>query len=292
MDWAEACRILGVPETASDAEIKEQYIYKAQLLHPDKNQDKPESIRKKAEAELAIVNQAYAIVSNPNNNPYKIPPRLSVDPTGIRFKEVHLGEQKTTTIRVLSVGGPYTSIWIDNQPAPWLTVTAVNSLTTERLPLEVTLEATGTGVPGTLYSCDLLIKLENEDTHMLDRVLVKVEMHVEFGPIVSVSGKAAAPPQSSTSSDVKPASSPARKENRGFSPATLVANLLAFSLLEAIVMIPVYYFLNLNQIVFTLIAIIVFAVAFGFSLDHALNVGSRRSLPAPSKSKSGNSRKP
>ena len=70
MDWIEACQILGVPESATEAEIKEQYIYKAQLLHPDKNQDKPENIRKKAEAELVLVNQAYAIVSNPGNNPF------------------------------------------------------------------------------------------------------------------------------------------------------------------------------------------------------------------------------
>jgi hypothetical protein len=292
MDWAEACRILGVPETSSDVEIKEQYLYKAQLLHPDKNQDKPENLRKRAEAELVLVNQAYALASNPANNPYKVPPRLSVDPTGIRFKEVHLGEQKTTTLRIVSVGGPYTSIWIDNHPSAWLTVTSVNSLTAERLPLEVTLEATGTGVPGTLYSCDLLIKLENENTHLIDRVQIKVEMHVESGPAAFVSGKTTpAPRQSAPISSVKPVT-PARKDKLGFSPATFVTNLLAFALLEAVVMFLVFYFTSLNQIIFNLICIILFSVAVGFSLNHALDVGSRHpgTQPAP-KSKSG-SQKP
>ena len=80
MDWAEACRILGVSESATEEDIKEQYFYKAQLLHPDKNQDKPENVQKKAEAELALINQSYAFIKNPVNNPYNPPPQNSGKP--------------------------------------------------------------------------------------------------------------------------------------------------------------------------------------------------------------------
>jgi hypothetical protein len=86
MDWAEACRTLGVAESATAEEIKEQYLYKAQLLHPDKNQDKPENIRRKAEAELVLINQAFSFLSDPQNNPYRVPPKLAVEPAVIRFK--------------------------------------------------------------------------------------------------------------------------------------------------------------------------------------------------------------
>ena len=155
MDWAEACRILGVNESATESEIKAQYLYKAQLLHPDKNQDQTENIRHKAEAELSLVNQAFTFLSDSQHNPYKIPPKLAVEPAAIRFKDVNIGERKSTTLIIRNVGGPYTSVWMDNQPAPWLAVTGVKSITSERLPLEVTLESTGMGEPGKHYVCDL-----------------------------------------------------------------------------------------------------------------------------------------
>lgn len=222
MDWAEACHILGVPESATDIEIKEQYIYKAQLLHPDKNQDKPENIRRKAEAELALVNQAYTFLSNPNNNPYKIPPKLAIEPMAIRFKDVKIGEKKSTTLIIRNVGGPYTSIWIDNQPAPWLAVTGVKSLASERLPLEVTLESTGIGEPGSQYACGLSIKLENEKTHAVDHLTVKIELYTQSDSVVTT-------PQ------------PIRKDKMGFSLGAFMFNLLAF----AIVGIVSVYFIKI-----------------------------------------------
>jgi len=45
MNWEEACQILGVPITATKDEIRAQYIYKAQLLHPDKTIGLPENVR-------------------------------------------------------------------------------------------------------------------------------------------------------------------------------------------------------------------------------------------------------
>jgi hypothetical protein len=282
MDWAEACRILGVPESATDAEIKEQYIYKAQLLHPDKNQDKPENIRQKAEAELALVNQAYAFLSNVNNNPYKIPPKLAVEPMGIRFKDVKIGEKKSTTLIIRNTGGPYTSIWIDNQPAPWLAVTGVKSLTGERLPLEVTLESTGFGEPGSQYSCILSIKLENEKTHSIDQVAIKIELYIH-----SDAAKVVTPQDDQTSGiksgagdlQSKPVSQPESKKKRGFSIGTFLFNLLAFAVIGVVLVyfirIFFYTFLEFYEMALIIGLIIYSVIAFGLSFNQGFNVSSK-----------------
>jgi hypothetical protein len=280
MDWAEACRILGVPESATDAEIKEQYLYKAQMLHPDKNLDKPENIRKKAEAELAQVNQAFSFVSNPNHNPYKIPPKLSVEPGAIRF-EVNIGEKKSTTLTIRSVGGPYTSVWIDNQPAPWLTVTGVRSTAAERLPLEVALECTGTGEPDRQYSAPLAIRLENEITHVVDNAAVKIELHTGHKPLESAVKKEVAPAAKKPALEVPRPQSPAVPKSRiGFSLKAFLVNLLAFAILGALAFLAVH-FLAINNVwkfdpTAVMIGSIVYGViAVGVCVNHGLNVGSR-----------------
>jgi hypothetical protein len=66
----------------------------------------------------------------------------------IRFKDVEIGQRKTTTFQINNVGGIYTNIWIDNQPAPWLSVIAAKSTGAEQLPLEVTIECNGVGEEG------------------------------------------------------------------------------------------------------------------------------------------------
>ena len=120
MIWEEACHVMGVIETATTAEIKEQYLYKVQLLHPDKTLDKPEKIRQKAEEELIRINEAYKFLSNEKNNP-RTPPKLEISPLAVRFADVALHQKKVTTIDIGSIGGPFTNCWIDNSPAPWLT---------------------------------------------------------------------------------------------------------------------------------------------------------------------------
>jgi hypothetical protein len=278
MDWGEACRILGVPESATAAEIKEQYIYKVQLLHPDKNQEKPENVRKKAESELALINQAYGFLNNPNNNPYKIPPKLAVEPVGIRFREVNIGEKKSTTLTIRNAGGPYTSIWIDNQPAPWLVVTAVKSITGERLPLEVTLEATGTGAPGQQYFCDLLVKLENENTGAIDQLIVKIELYtgsvtapggVQPGQSSSLPGPSVVVPRD------KPAPRPGPVSMTGFSLAAFLVNLLAFSAVGSVTAYLVNIFFKPDQMIFIIALIIYAVIAVGVSVNYGITVGSR-----------------
>jgi hypothetical protein len=274
MDWAEACHILGVPQSATDQDIKEQYIYKAQLLHPDKNQDKPENIRRRAEAELVLVNQAYAFVSNANNNPYKIPPKLAIEPAAIRFKDVNIGEKKSTTLTIRNVGGPYTSIWIDNQPAPWVAVTGVKSITNERLPLEVALECTGMGEPETQYTCDLAIKLENENTKAVDNAAINIELVTAHKS-----------PEPGTKKEViSPSKRPRYEAPRevaqtvsrmGFSPKAFLANLLAFAILGAMAFFGINYFLKLDQMTIAIGSIIYGSIAVGICVNHGINVGSR-----------------
>jgi hypothetical protein len=181
MSWEEACRILGVPETATAADIKEQYLYKAQLLHPDKNLDKPEKIRQKAGEELARINDAYKFLTDTKNNPSN-PPKIEAAPRYIRFADVALNQKKTTVIEIKSAGGPFTNCWIDNSPAAWLTVTDVRTSTGEALPLSVTIEAQA--LPGVIRAehCSLVIRLKNEKTGLSDEVSIGIEITPSISP--------------------------------------------------------------------------------------------------------------
>ena len=283
MDWSEACRILGVQESATDEDIKDQYLYKVQLLHPDKNQDKPENIRKRAETELALVNQAYSYLNNSNNNPYKIPPRLAVEPCGIRFINVNVGEKKNTTLVIRNTGGPYTSVWIDNHPAPWLAITEVKSITSERLPLEVTLECTGTREPGKQYFCDLLIKLENEKTHRVDSANVKIELFLNINSIEPVSGaesKKAANKYSGVQAD-KPSKRSSDKNKLGFSIKAFLVNILAFAVVGIILVFLLRTFFTINNAIFIPGLIIYSLISFGFSFNHGITLGSKTEKSKP-----------
>ncbi len=286
MDWSEASRILGVSESATEAEIKDQYFYKAQLLHPDKNQDKPEHIRKKAEAEFALVNQAYNFLTNPANNPYRNPPKLSIDPVGIRFRDISPGEKKTTTVVIANAGGPYTSMWIDNNPAPWLAVTSVKSLTDERLPLELTLEATGNGEPGREYLADLLIKLENEHSHALDQAVVKIELYIKPAPPASNTPKDPPAPAAAAKTEIprprpQPVPRPAQANKNGFSFATFLVDFLALAAVGSAAAYAVLILLKPDRFIF-IIALVVYTIAvFAISLVHAASAGARSGKKPP-----------
>lgn len=182
MIWEDACRTLGIAETATPAEIKEQYLYKVQLLHPDKTLDKPDKVRQKAEEELAHINEAYKFLSDDKNNP-RTPPKLEITPAAVRFTEVVLNQGKTTDIELKSVGGPFTNCWIDNSPAPWLVVTGVRATTSEALPLMVTIEAQGIPAVTRPERCSILVRLKNEKTGLVDESAVVVE--IEPLPLVA-----------------------------------------------------------------------------------------------------------
>jgi DnaJ domain len=176
MKWEEACQTLGVATTATPTEMHAQYIYKAQLLHPDKTAGLPEKARQKAEEELKVINAAYTVLKDPKNNAVTIPPKLKVVPRHISFTNVESGQQKTTHIQIESVGGSYTKFWMADAPAPWLKVIEAKSTTNDPLPLEVTIEATGDSALQEHSQCNLPIRLENEKTKTKDEVSIKIEL--------------------------------------------------------------------------------------------------------------------
>lgn len=183
MTWEEACQELGVSPRATPEEIKAAYEVKVWTLHPDRLQGAPDRVRKKAEEELKRVNAAYNFLKDPRNNPFNNPPKLDITPKYIRFKDVEPGQKKSTSLEIKSIGGPYTKVWIDNAPTPWLRVTDIKSLTSDPLPLEVTIEATGgTRQPSTQHTCYLAVRLENEITKSKDEVMVKVDLCLKAKP--------------------------------------------------------------------------------------------------------------
>ena len=164
---------------ASEQEIREQYLYKVQILHPDGNQNKPTGVRKRAEEELKLINEAYIILKNSTNNPFIALPKLDIQSRKIRFRDMDPGQKKSTSFEIKSVGGSYSKFWIDDSPAPWLRVTDIKSLTSELLPLEVTIEAVGIEEPNRSYACSLAMRLENEHTKAKDEAVVRVELRMK-----------------------------------------------------------------------------------------------------------------
>lgn len=182
MNWEEASYTLGVLPTATEKEIHQQYLYKVQLLHPDWNANKPLAVREKAEQELMLVNAAYNFLKDSVNNPLHNPPKLDVTVKKVRFKNFDLGEKRSTSFEIKNLGGPFSKIWIDDSPAPWLRVTDIKSLAGDLLPAKVTIEATGTGEPNKHYACSLALRLENEDTGSKDETIVRVELWMKAEP--------------------------------------------------------------------------------------------------------------
>jgi hypothetical protein len=285
MDWKAASSILGTSESATDEEIKEQYLYKAQLLHPDKNQDKPESIRKKAEAELSLVNQAYKFLTDPLHRPNRVPPKLQVEPLGVRFKDVDPGGKKSTTLLIKNVGGLYTSIWIDNQPAPWLAVTSLRSTGTERLPLEVIVEGTGTGVPGQEFYADLAIKLENQDTHFVDRVSVKVELCMSSAPAGASVKADPVIPAHRPAEQATPTHPAAVQRRSGFSFIRFLVNLMSLVIIGLVAGYAVYVLTAPDRQIFTLALVVYAAIAIGISIGFGFAGYPRSKIPPPKRTR-------
>jgi len=176
MNWEEACSIIGVEPGATEGEIHAQYIYKAQLLHPDKTTGLPETVRQKAEDELKRINQAYAYLKTPNTNPYTCPPKIAISPPRVVFKGISESETRTAVVRIENTGGPFTRFFMDESPAGWLKVLQARSVTGEPLPLEITLEATGPADSGEPLKVTLPVRLENEKTGTRDQASLDVEL--------------------------------------------------------------------------------------------------------------------
>lgn len=64
-DWQDHYRVLGVDWNATQAEIKDAHRFKVFTQHPDRLQEAPESVRRRAEEELKKLNTAYEILRDP-----------------------------------------------------------------------------------------------------------------------------------------------------------------------------------------------------------------------------------
>lgn len=193
-------RILGIHSSATPEQIKEAYLYKANILHPDRLAAMPDKIRGKAEEDLKKVNVAYEILSNPakrqhydetqggtiivqstpssSSPPYASPSATSSNPPK---PEVH---PKTVTLHgalayvpqkgsffVRNAGGSYEKLLLSTPPS-WLKIVKVVPLQGDaKLPMQVVIEAVGIQW-NKVYSSEIIVRLDDKEA----RVKIKLCM--------------------------------------------------------------------------------------------------------------------
>lgn len=194
-DWEDYYEILGVSPDSGDKEIKDAYLYKVNILHPDRLSGASESVRRRAEEDLKQVNRAYEVLSAPQKRKQyysewikhkagtkRIPkPIPVVDPTVISFSDVEPGETKKATFIVKNSGGPYSEIRIHpSNPYSWVKIIDRWSLgTSDELPLQVEIEAEADEWNKS-YSEYIEVKLDEEET------AVKVDLQTKAQPATGV----------------------------------------------------------------------------------------------------------
>ena len=187
--------ILGVPSDATPEQIKEAYIYKINILHPDRLAATSERIRSLAEKDLKKVNMAYEVLSNPERRRhYDIErfgeigavsdqhktkparkPQPEVHPKTIYFNDAPPYVKQKGVFFVRNLGGPYTKVLISKTPE-WLRVVKTNPLQGDsKLPMQVQIEAIGIQW-GTVYSSQIVVRLDEKEAR------VKVELHTQKKP--------------------------------------------------------------------------------------------------------------
>ena len=176
-------RILDVASDASTEQIREAYIYKVNILHPDRLAAMPERIRRLAEEDLKKVNIAYSVLSNPDKRrQYNLKrfgstevlsdsqrtrlgkkPRPEVYPKAIRFDKCLPYTKQKGSFFVRNVGGPFEKVLISKTPQ-WVRVVQTTSLQDySKLPMRVDIEANGIQW-GKIYRSEIVVRLDENET--------------------------------------------------------------------------------------------------------------------------------
>lgn len=188
-------KILGIDPSADTNQIKEAYLYKVNILHPDRLGAMPERIRNSAEEELKRVNKAYSVLSDlKKKREYDIryfgsieavsnlqktkpagKPRVEVYPSTVHIKDALPYIKKKATFFVRNTGGPYSKVLLSKTPE-WLKIAQTKPLqASSKLPMQVELEAVGVQW-GKVYTTQIAVRLDESEK------IVKVELKMQKKP--------------------------------------------------------------------------------------------------------------
>ena len=155
-------QILGIQRSATAQEIKDAYLYKVHILHPDRMSTMPERIRIQAEADLKKVNKAYEVLSDPRRraqydrqtfgsvqpivSSYQKTratgkPKLEIYPKNIFFNRALPYVKQKGSFYIRNVGGPYSKILISTPPEWIKTVRTKSIYKDSKLPMQIDIEA-------------------------------------------------------------------------------------------------------------------------------------------------------
>ncbi len=187
--------LLGAASDSTPEQIKEAYIYKVNILHPDRLAGMSERIRIQAEKDLKKVNMAYEVLSSPERRrQYDAKrfgkmsvvsdrqktkstrkPQPEVHPKTIYFNDAAPYVKQKGVFFVRNIGGPYTKVLLSKTPE-WLIVVKTLPLQGDsKLPMQVQIEAIGIQW-GTVYSSQIVVRLDE------NKARVKVELRTQKKP--------------------------------------------------------------------------------------------------------------
>ena len=184
-------QILGIKKNATPEEVREAYLYWANVLHPDRMLKMPEHVRMKAQDDLKKVNEAYSVLSDLRmraqydrrmstsadikTSSYqqaraRVEPMAEVYPKIIFLDSKKPRAKQKGTFFIRNVGGECSKILISN-PDKWIKIVKAKSLYPDKkLPMQVDIEAKAPDRGKTVTS-EIRVRLDQVETS------IKIEIH-------------------------------------------------------------------------------------------------------------------